>query len=220
MSRLTPFAFRFDRQAAKQVLSGYGSWVEDHIADGYTAYLTTFMFDRLPAATQAGRMAGMLDAVEIVYARLIQWFASHPNRPSQRRYLPHLICSPDLPVFKRDRMALADVQSNDGLHVHGMLMTPPVSRFKFELVSWINDNPGRLIHGAPIRRLHIVEVDRTPGYAAEYALKASGTRIDADTLLILPKALSERSDKTAKGYDEAVRTVQGASLMRSGRRPI
>lgn len=209
-----------DRLQARIIRSAYSSWVEDLVADGYTGYLLTFMFKNLPARTQGTKIEAMHRDIELVYHRLAPRFAHHPKKPSQRRYLPLMMASPDLPVAKQDKSALADVIVNDGLHEHAILLTPPwVSRFKYEFATWMQDHSPCLLPETWLHRIHCIRLDVTPGKATDYALKAHGGRLDADTLLILPKALSERSQPTDKGYDEAVRSSRGASLMRTRWKP-
>ncbi|QRG08718.1 hypothetical protein EZH22_10775 [Xanthobacter dioxanivorans] len=202
------------------LVSSYGQWVEDHIADGCTGYLFTFMFKSLSATTQAGKIDLMHGDIEKVYWRLAHRFAHHPDKPSQRRYLPLMLAAPDLPVFKTDKVSLADASLNDGLHEHAIVLAPMESRFRYELATWVKDNAFRLVPDTRLQRIHCVRLDTTPGKATEYALKAQGRRLPEDSLLILPKALSERGKATDRGYDEAVKSAQGCSLMRTWRKPF
>lgn len=203
---------------AEGIASSYGKWVEDHIADGYTGYLMTFMFKNLNAGTQAGKIDLMHKDIERVYSRVAHRFAHHPDKPSQRRYLPLLVASPDLPVFKTDKVSVADLTLNGGLHEHGILLTPIESRFRYELATWVKDKAPWLMKDTLLQRIHCIRLDTTPGNATGYALKANGRSLPEDSLLVLPKALSERGQATDRGYDEAVRSAQGCSLLRTGRK--
>lgn len=205
-----------ERHAAKRAVSGYGEWVEGRIAEGCTAYLLTFMFNPLPASSQTERITLMHADIEAFYGRLARRFANHPKKPSQRAMLPTLIASPDLPVFKHQKGGLIDVAVNDGLHVHGVLLRPAVSRFEGRLEAWLYENDIRLMRDTRLRFIHIVKIDRTPGSATRYALKALGARIEMDSLLVLPLSASERLDATARGYDEAVNTEGGATMFSRG----
>ena len=209
---------RSGRGCAEGLASSYGKWVEDHIADGYTGYLVTFMFKTLYAGTQAGKIDLMHRDIERVYSRVAHRFAHHPDKPSQRRYLPLLVASPDLPVFKTDKVSVADVTLNDGLHEHGILLTPMESRFRYELITWVKERAPWLMRDTRLQRIHCARLDTTPGKATEYALKANGRSLPEDGLLVLPKALSERGQATDRGYDEAVKSPHGCSLLRTGRK--
>ena len=210
-----------DRFQSRIIRKAYSEWVEEFVATGYTAYLLTFMFKNLPAGTQGAKIEAMHRDIELIYRRLASRFAHHPEKPSQRRYLPLMLASPDLPVAKWDKSALADLVVNDGLHEHAILLTPPwVSRFKYEFATWMKDHSSCLLPETRLHRIHCVRLDVTPGKATDYALKANGRHLDADTLLILPKARSERGRPTDRGYDEAVRNSRGASLMRTRCKPF
>lgn len=208
------------RLQARGIRIAYGEWVESLVAEEYAGYMLTFMFKNLPARTQAAKIAAMHRDIELVYHRLASRFAHHPQKASQRRYLPIMMAAPDLPVPKQDKSALNDVVLNGGLHEHAILLTPPwVSRFKYEFATWMQDHSPCLLPDTWLERIHCLRLNETPGKATGYALKAHGGRLDADTLLILPKALSERSQRTDKGYDEAVRSSRGPSLMRTRWKP-
>lgn len=209
-----------EHSEARALQFAYGEWVGEKIKEGYGAVLVTFMFTPLGAGSQATQIDIMLRDIERVYSRLAHRFAHHPDRPSERHKLPLLIAAPDLPVFKYEKMALADACVNDGLHIHSILMQPPLSRFEGDLARWMRDEHRKLIYGTHIERFHVIQITHTPKKVTQYALKAAGTRLSIDSLLILPKALSERGRSTDAAYDEAVRDARGSSLMRTGRKPF
>jgi len=103
--------------------------------------------------------------------------------------MPRLWLYPDLPVYKKDKYALQDVTINDGLHFNGFLLTPPVSRFKGDVLTEVG-RAKYLRHG--ITGIHLEPVNRTVDLVGDYALKTLKRRkVDLDGMLILPRTVGE-----------------------------
>ncbi|RLP79629.1 hypothetical protein D9R14_08225 [Xanthobacter tagetidis] len=205
---------QLDPKARMGLRQAYVEWIDSYIEDGYTPYLMTFMFNHVSAASMPRLIQMMYQDIEIFYLRLSGRFAHHPEKPGQRYKLPILICSPDTPNIKRRNHC---VESGDGLHVHGIFLKPPVSRFKGDLIELVRILSVELTRQTRIQRIHLVEVTYNSASASDYALKAFGRHQDCSEPLILPMEMGAKRDRTARGYDEACDRVQGSSLMRSPR---
>jgi hypothetical protein len=119
-------AVRLDRVRVDDVLDGYARLVRQRVEAGWLAYLATMMFDHVPGSTSFV-LAQMRDEVDRFYRRLVTRVVRRPAGASSAGRLPILIAAPDLRVSKTGK-SLRDVRVNDGLHLHGMLLVPPVSR--------------------------------------------------------------------------------------------
>lgn len=203
--------YRIQARGNNALRLSYVEWIDQWIEQGRRPYLMTFMFNRMAASSMNLFVEIMYRDIEIAYRRLSGRFAHHPEKPGQRDKLPIFIGAPDTPSIKRRNHQF---EGDDRLHVHGVLLTPAVSRFEGDLVEWMKTNAERLIAGTRIRRIHLVEITRTPHIASDYALKAFGWHPDFGDPLILPMQRGVKRDRTAKGYDEACNRVQGCSLVR------
>lgn len=202
----------------KQLQYAYGEWVESLVCNGYTAYFMTFMFNEMGNMQRHTMAEQMLKDIETYYGRLITHFTRKPHRTEEMHMRPIMIASPDLPVPKRAKGELRDAVVNDGLHCHAICLTPPVSRFKGKFEDWAQGRQTFMIGGTSMQRLDVVLISETPAKATQYALKSLGKRMSLDLMLILPKEHgSTRQRATDRGYDEACKTVGGASLLRTRR---
>lgn len=205
---------------SQEIQINYGSWVSRMVEKGYSPFFMSIMFNRLFAQGHEHQIDVMHRDLERLYGRIVRRFAYRPNAPGERHKLPVAMFSPDLPVFKHDTAAQQNLGPNDGLHCHGICMAPPVSRFKHRLDLWVIEHQQGLMRDTFISRIHIQPIRETPDYMTQYALKSLGTTLPLDSVLILPRERGGRPNPTDKGYDEAVRAVQGASMMRTGRKPF
>ncbi len=208
------------RYRAREVQYAYGDWVSWYIDNDYQPFIMSFMFNRLSAAMVESRINEMNNDIEQVYGRLARRFAHKPNSAAERHKLPVMLVSPDLPVFKHDTSSQRNLGLNDGLHCHAICLVPPVTRFKHRLDLWVIEHQKKLICDTRLNRIQVQRVGETPAKAAQYVFKSLGTTLPLDSALILPREIGNRPNPTDKGYDEASRTVQGASMMRTGRKPF
>lgn len=178
------------------------------------------MFGSVGVSLKATMVGVMHSDIERWYARVITRFAHKPNATGERHKLPLMFVSADLPVPKDAKISLADVCVNDGLHCHAIFLKPPVSRFNGDFHRWAAENEKYLIADTRIARQWIGPVFETPAYMTQYALKAVGTRLSSDAVLILPRERRVYSNPTDKGYDEACRAARGASMIRTGWKPL
>lgn len=205
-----------DNKTALCIREAYGDFIESKTSHGYMPFMITFKFAQLPPSHSANIIETMLKDVEHVYQRLLNRFARHPFKPSEKDFRPILVAAADLPVPKKNKKREPLHRPNDGLHVHGIFLQPPRSRFKGSFSSWLQRNEAKIISGTSLCELHIVPLSETPGYATTYVLKTVGKRLSLDEILVLPRAASERPRSTDAGYDAACRTIHGTSLMRPG----
>ena len=182
-----------------ELLDAYGAWVTDTLDQGYTGYLTTFMFNYIPGNSKS-IIGAMTKDIEQFYRTLVTRVVRKP-RTAQIHQLPKLIALPDRPVPKHFKQALEDVAINDGLHVHGITMIPERSRLDCELDEHVHAE-SRIYTDSRYTRIRHIDVQMIksrPEYTAGYAFK--GLKRDAaayDHLLVLPVAKSELPPKEAR----------------------
>lgn len=181
----------------------YAAWVEqiingkfdDHIWNGF---LVTFMFNHIPGSFDH-KCSVMTNEIERVYNALGRYVVHDFRSKSQREKLPRLYAIPDYPRQRLEPFDWKDINCNDGLHYHGIILIRIDTKLKMGLDTFIMQDAHyrHLVkYGGPLRRIHIEPIDRAPRDAVGYAMKAIEQRIpDPGCLLILPKALSELPDR-------------------------
>jgi hypothetical protein len=174
------------------IIDACGKWVEEHVEDGWEAFIITFMFHHLPGSTPS-KLAQMRREVDRIYALTLTRFVRNPRSKTQAGRLPIWIVPPDYPVAKREKKTLRDVTLNDGLHMQGIALTPPMRRRGQRLDHDLKDNQRRYLgHGSSLRsvRADIIKID--PGYVTDYVLKSlKRKRLSMNDLIILPKSRTE-----------------------------
>ena len=187
----------------------YAAWIEQILEarrDGqiWNGYIVTFMFNHIPGPFDH-KCSVMENEIERVYATLVRYVVHDLRSPSQRKKLPILYAFPDYPRQKLEPFDWKDINCNDGLHYHGIILIRIDTKLKMGLDTFImqDEHYRHLVkYGGPLRRIHIEPVDRTPRKAAGYAFKSIEWRIpDSNKMLILPKALSELPDKARKSTE-------------------
>ena len=121
-----------------ELLDQYAAWVQDTLDQGYTGYLTTFMFNHIPGNSRS-IIGTMTKDMEQFYRTLVTRIVRKP-RTAPIHQLPKLIALPDRPVPKHFKQSLQDVAINDGLHFHGFNLIPPNSRLDCELDEHVRQN--------------------------------------------------------------------------------
>jgi hypothetical protein len=182
----------------------YGAWIED-ILNGksdehiWTGYLITFMFNHIPGPFDR-KCSIMTNEIERVYATLVRYVAHDSRSKSQWEKLPRLYAFPDYPRKKMEPLRWEDINANEGLHYHGVILIRVDTKLKTGLYSFVmqgeKNNPHLVKEGGPLRRIHIEGIEDAPRAVVGYAMKAIEYRIpDPAQLLILPKARSELPDR-------------------------
>ncbi len=106
------------------IIQGYGKMVSDLIDDGWNAYYVSILFHQLPGSEKS-HLEQMKREVSCLYSRLATRTVKDTRSKGWAGYLPVAIFAPDLPVPKRrgkPKAALADVSTNGGLHMNGIIV--------------------------------------------------------------------------------------------------
>jgi hypothetical protein len=191
------------------LILGCEEFVDNHITRGWRPYLLTFMFKSLRGPMNS-IIDLMHDEIHRSYSILIKRFARHPKSPSSKQHLPMLLAFPDKPVSKRIKMSLRDVTTNGGLHFHGILLVPPVTRFKGCLVSHFSEERRGYLNNN-LARLEVKEITHEPGYVVDYGMKSLKRKtVEFDDVWVLPKCVNELPSKTKKTTpeDKAIKDLQ------------
>jgi len=186
-------------------------WVWEHVLEGWRSYLITNMFEPLNG-NQEAVIAQMKRAMERdFYSSLCKRFSRHPRKPNQQDRLPRLWLFPDFPVFKMDKKTpLADIQFNHGgLHYNGVLLLPPKSRFKADIIKHFDGYKDVYVRW-PIQRIDIREIDPEDlNYVIDYAGKTMKTnRVSQDDILLLPDTRKTEDSPPLAPDERAIKDIQ------------
>ena len=179
---------------SEKVETGYATWAEEFVADGYQPYLLTFMFDQMRGSLdRVGHQ--MLREIERVYTCHLTRVVRKPNSPFHLHERPVWLCSLDRPVFKHVKSSLRDVTVNDGLHAHAAAFYWPRNRLDEDLNAHFESHRDLyIIPGHSLARIDVEPITYDPGYVTGYARKSVRLgRVGEDAVLILP---AERVRKT------------------------
>lgn len=181
-------------RAETNLVEAYGNWVGEWVSRGWDAYFVTLMFDQLPGSMQA-QVAQMHHAVMGVYSRLAPRIVRKPRSPIWAPLVPRAVFAPDLPVAKRRATLGCEPPVNDGLHMHGVILSNRSGRLKEPLDEHFEQKQATYLTGR-LRTIDLRRIDRNPEYATAYALKGlKRSCFSGDDLLILPRSLSELPSK-------------------------
>lgn len=166
--------------------------------DGVQAFMLTYMFKRLSGNRDTVREQ-MWKEITYSYGRLLIRTHNRPGRPAAQKHHPRLIAAPDFPVLKKAgvKLGLNDVSVNDGLHFHGILLMPALTRLTRGVDTDIRLDQGHYIgHHGVLKRIHAVAVTNKHRDVVGYALKDIWNsrfrgECSADDILLLPKSRSE-----------------------------
>jgi hypothetical protein len=170
-----------------ELILAYGTWVWDFMDKGWKAYLVTFMFNQLPGGREAIIRQMTRSIEETFYPQLVKRVVRKTRSHNWLDVRPILICCPDVPAFKyRKKVYMPDLATNDGLHLHAIILIPPEARGKL----W---NAGLIRHIASEQHIYVgcnpklqrIQVERIqsnpahprykkgPQFTTGYALKAA-----------------------------------------------
>ena len=176
------------------VIQPYSTWAADLMAHGWDAYLGTLMFHELPGSMDA-KIAQMHLGATLMFRRLITRMVRKPRSADWAPFLPRAVFAPDLPVPKKRTTPVCDPPTNDGLHMHGVVLTNGLGRLKEPLDQHFEQKRSTYLIGT-LRTIDLRVIDRDPSKATEYALKGlKRSCFNADHLLVLPRSLGELQDK-------------------------
>src|SRR5215207_79773 len=149
------------------VVNAYGSWVIDHMDEGWSGYLITFLFHPMRGSTR-GMADQMEKEVERVYATFLTRVVRKPRSDCKRDLLPRWFVCPDYPVRKHAKMDLGEVTINHGRHIHGIGLMPPVSRMKEGLEAHFATNQRLYVRAGGLLRVHAEKIETRPMYVTGY----------------------------------------------------
>ena len=183
----------------------WGDYIEAYIAEGWSPFLLTFIFEPLPGS-QAARMAQMARYLEKAYALFVMRVVRKPKTAQSRGVAPIWLCYPDLPVYKRTKKySLLDVVPNDGLHYHAILLLPPRSRI-WDIAMHFEDLRPIYRQRAALDRVDVEPIINRARYVQGYGYKSIlKGRFDVGDAFVLPRALKELEGKSRVTRERYVR---------------
>jgi hypothetical protein len=190
--------YEISRQRRFKLQSAYANWLHDILNNVWNdklwnGFQVTFMFNHIPGTFER-KCEVMEDEIDRVYRTLVPQVERSPRSAAGSKRLPILIAFPDYPQKKLDRSSPLDVQINDGLHYHGVILVHTESRLKIGLDIHMREHWKRYIReGDALRWIYIQPIDDpTAKTAVGYGFKALEWRIpDSDRIFIRPRAVSE-----------------------------
>ena len=134
----------------------------------------------------------MHQAITKLYARLATRMVRNPRSEKWRPLLPRAIFSTDLPIRKNSEASFDNDITNDGLHMHGIILAHPDARITdLEEHLLTNQDVYRI---AGIRNVDVQRIKSSPGYTTDYALKGlKRADLGLDDVLVFPRVLNELS---------------------------
>lgn len=180
-----------DRDAIEGMTRGLAQLTQGRVDAGFEPSLVTFMFARLPGNPSAV-VGQMRDEATRVFSALITRVVRRPRRSVGS--LPIMIAAPDAPVPKCNKNTAGSAQ-NAGVHMHGVLLLPPRSRLRTNIVEHFRLNDA-LYRGRSLERIDVRPITHSPQRVVDYLLKGiRRRRFGLDDMLVLPRAISELADK-------------------------
>ena len=175
----------------RSVIDAYARWVADFTAQGWDAYLASTIC--------LGQCRRRDHAAMGMFSKLVTRTVRDPRSPKMGPLLPRAVFAPDLPVTKHSPEPPRDPPTNDGLHMHGIILANRSGRLKEPLDQHFEQKRSTYLIGT-LRTIDLRIIDRDPWKATEYALKGlKGSCFNADHLLVLPRSLGELQDKVLGG---------------------
>ncbi|MBX9775832.1 MAG: hypothetical protein K2Y71_15750 [Xanthobacteraceae bacterium] len=201
-------------QEVEQVwIQGCAQLIREYKERGWSAYYINFMFEPILGSPSAV-VEDMKKAIhKEFYTPFMMRFVRDPHRQREQERMPRLLLYPDKPVAKRVKASIHEVRFNGGgLHFNGLLLIPPVSRFRECPIEHIDENQGRYTRGH-IERIHIEPLDHRHYRVADYSAKTvKWHRADEADILILPKPISEvkHGALLSDADQKAIKDIQSA----------
>jgi hypothetical protein len=179
-------------QTKADLVDGYTQLVTDRVRAGWSCSLVTFLFSQLPGPRTAV-INHMKDEVHRIYSTLLTRVHRKPRTASTDE-LPVLIGAMDLPVYKHNKASGPMVLCNGGLHVHALLLMPPVSRLKGSLANHFREKQDLYVgSGRSTQRIHVRPIVSDHGRVVDYVLKTvlNGRLSYDEAVLVLPRSRGE-----------------------------
>lgn len=182
----------------QHVMDAFYEMMERLLYAGFEPHMLTLMFNQLSGSPRSVAHA-MEKETEKTYARLLTRLIKKPGKMAIES-MPLLLACPDWPVPKKGKLLLLEASINDGRHIHGIFMVPPINRSKRALSEIVAENQSHFAGPNKIlSRLHVEPIERTPQVAFGYVVKSIPRgRLGAEDLIVLPKSHSEMSSTAAR----------------------
>jgi hypothetical protein len=182
--------FQYHQRLA--LIQAHGDWLQQWLNEGWDG-----MFNQLPGSRPA--------MVQQMHQQLLRWYGRlatriirKPRSPVWVPFLPKGIFIPDLPVPKRSKQDIRDVSTNDGLHMHGLVVANRRARIPETLDVYFEDNLKKYLT-SKLRHIDVRRITHRPEYVTEYALKSlKRSTSSEDDILVLPRTLSELPNRHAR----------------------
>ena len=179
------------------LIQAHGDWLQQWLDQGWDGYLFTFMFNQLPGPRHA--------MVRQMHQQLLRWYGRlatrtvrKPRSPVWIPFLPKGIFIPDLPVPKRSKQSIGDVSTNDGLHMHGIVVANRWARIPETLDVYFEENLGTYLT-RKLRHIDVRRITHSAEYVTEYGMKGlKRWTFSEDDILVLPRTLSELPGRHAR----------------------
>lgn len=176
------------------LVEGFNTLVKERIRNRWQPYFLTFMFNNIPGrATTKSQI--MTNEVCRVYRTLLSRVVRKPRSLAWNQYCPIFVGCPDLPVAKREKDLVRNLNVNGGLHFNGCLLLPPYDRCRLNepLDKHFRRHQERYYWDEhPLDRIHVEPTQ--DGTMIDYAFKhIIRGNVPYDDILILPRARSELS---------------------------
>ena len=185
---VTPSHHRYSSSKVNKLTDEYSTWIDQYLAQGWRAFLLSFMFKPLSNGT---RITQMSDEIERLYSTLITRVVRNPRCPFKSHLRPILIVVPDFPVRKRQKQSFNDISINGGLHMHGIILMPPKSRLKGDLLLHFKEYEGLYVKNR-LLRLDGKAIDSNLPRVVDYVFKSvKKHKVTFDDIVIFPKSEGE-----------------------------
>ncbi|TNC09068.1 hypothetical protein FF100_27585 [Methylobacterium terricola] len=175
------------------LVHAYSDMLIMKMGEGYTPYILSLLYKPLRGPRE-WVLGEMKQGITEAYKTLLLRVARKPRSPAHRNRLPEWVLVPDWPVPKGAKASLREVTLNNGLHYQGLALIPPRSRLREGLDAHFATHQALYTRGA-VARIHAEPITQTPRRAAFYLFKSlQRRRADFDSVIILPRAISELDD--------------------------
>jgi hypothetical protein len=184
----------FQYQHRLALIQAHGAWAQQWLDRGWDGYLFTFLFNQLPGSRHA--------MVQQMHQQILRWYGRLATRTVRKLrspvwvpFLPKGIFVPDLPVPKRSKQDIRDVSTNDGLHMHGIVVANRLGRLRETLDVHFQENLGTYLT-RKLRHIDVRRITHSAEYVTDYGMKGlKRWTFSQDDILVLPRTLSELSER-------------------------
>ncbi len=111
----------------KLIVEGHVATIEYYVAQGWQAFLLSFMFHNIPGKPE-DVLLRMENEIYRIYTSIIFWDVKQPRLAKNKDRVSKWILCPDYPVPKGVKGRISDISiNNGGKHFGGVGLLPPWS---------------------------------------------------------------------------------------------